>query len=355
MFLKKFISTLILGRIKFLSYSPILYGLGATIATFAGEKFNLSYFILGQITVWVIHMMTHFYNEYYDLDSDKLNKYPSPWTGGSRILPKGILSPQTSIRLGVITTILSFGLSLLMPSFETRLICWVSLILSWGYSAPPLAFCRRGLGELITAVVLNVLTPVLGFFLQNGNLYPGRTKILFLVLLPLAIVEYVRMMVMNMPDRDCDSAVGKDTLIVKVGMNRAIQIHAMGMLVAYLSLGFMYLYSDVPPVVLLLILSTAPLGFLTTIWVYKHWQDRQKFFMVPFWASTHNALAALSALVGFIICCPSGYLLQPETHLKAFSVYLYLAVFLYFRWADSRRNEQEIVGWETESQQKQAV
>ena len=160
---------------------------------------------------------------------------------------------------------------------------------------------------------------------------------------------------MNMPDRDCDSAVGKDTLIVKVGMNRAIQIHAMGMLVAYLSLGFMYLYSDVPPVVLLLILSTAPLGFLTTIWVYKHWQDRQKFFTVPFWASTHNALAALSALVGFILCCPSGYLLQPETHLKAFSVYLYLAVFLYFRWADSRRNEQEIVGWETESQQKQGV
>jgi 1,4-dihydroxy-2-naphthoate octaprenyltransferase len=355
MFLKKFLSALTLGRIKFLSYSPILYGIGATIATFQGEKFNLSYFLLGQITVWITHMMTHFYNEYYDLDTDKINEHPSPWTGGSRILPKGILSPQTSMRLAVFTTIVSFGLSLLMPSFETRLICWVSLILSWGYSAPPLALCRRGLGELITTIVLNVLTPLLGFLLQNGNLYPGRTRVLFLVLLPLAIIEYVRMMVMNMPDRDCDSAVGKNTLIVKIGMNRAVQIHAMGMLVAYLSLAFIYQYSDVPLVVVLLILSTAPLGFLTTLWVYKHWQDRQKFFTVPFLASTHNALAALAALIGFLLCHPSGYLLHPETHLKAFSVYLYLAVFLYFRWASGRRNEQELVGWETESQQQQGV
>lgn len=355
MFLKKFISTLTLGRIKFLSYSPILYGLGATIATFHGEKFNLYYFILGQITVWIVHMMTHFYNEYYDLDSDTLNEYPSPWTGGSRILPKGILSPQTSMRLAVLTTILSIGLSLLMPSFETRFICWVSLILSWGYSAPPLAFCRRGLGELITTIVLNVLTPLLGFLLQNGNLYSGRTRVFLMVLFPLAIIEYLRMMVMNMPDRDCDSAVGKNTLIVKTGMNKAVQIHAVGMLMAYLSLAFIYQYSDVPLVVILLILSTAPLGFLTSLWVYKYWQDRQKFFTVPFWASTHNALAALLALVGFILCYPSGYLLQPETHLKAFSVYLYLVVFLYFRWASGRRNEQEILGWGTESQQKQGI
>ena len=341
MFIYKPKSTLSLGRIKFLSYSPILYGLGATIATFRGEEFNPYYFILGQITVWVVHMMTHFYNEYYDFDSDVLNEHPSPWTGGSRILPKGVLEPKDSMLLAVLTTLLSLFLSFLMPSPATFWICLLAIILSWGYSAPPLSFCRRGLGELITAVVLNILTPVLGFLLQKGDLVPGRTKDFLLVLLPLAIIEFVRMMVMNMPDRDCDAEVGKDTLVVKIGMAKAIKIHSLGMGVAYLCLPFIYLYSDIPLAVIGLIAFTAPLGLLTTWWVHKRWQNIQEFFMVPFWASTHNALAALSALVGFLAVHPIEYLFNGQTHLKVFSIYLYLAVFLYFALLGDHLPEKE--------------
>lgn len=341
MFLSKPRSALALGRIKFLSYSPILYGLGATVATFRGEEFNLSSFLFGQVVVWVVHMMTHFYNEYYDLDSDRINKHPSPWTGGSRILPKGILRLEDSMTLAVLTTAVSLVLSFLMPSPATIFICLLAVLLSWGYSAPPLSFCRRGLGELITAIVLNILTPVLGFLLQNGHLYPGRTRDLLMVLFPLAVIEFIRMMVMNMADTDCDSAVGKDTLIVKVGMDRSVQIHSAGMLIAYLFLPFVYLYSDVPPAVVLLIATTAPLGFLTTWWVHKRCRDIQKFFIVPFWASTHNALAALSALIGFLIAHPAGDLFHLETHLKVFSMYLYLAVFLYFAWFGNRRSDNQ--------------
>lgn len=341
MFTHKPKSTLSLGRIKFLSYSPILYGLGATIATFRGEEFSPYYFIIGQITVWVVHMMTHFYNEYYDFDSDVLNEHPSPWTGGSRILPQGILNPRDSIILAIFTTLLSLSLSFLMPSPATFLICLLAIILSWGYSAPPLSFCRRGLGELITAVVLNILTPALGFFLQKGDLVPGRTRDFLLVLLPLAIIEFVRMMVMNMPDRDCDAAVGKDTLVVKIGMEKAIKTHTLGMAVAYLCLPFIYLYSDIPPEVIGSIATTAPLGFLTTWWVYKRWQDIQQFFMVPFWASTHNALAALSALIGFLMVHPIEYFFNAETHLKIFSIYLYFAVFLYFASLGDHLPEKE--------------
>ena len=341
MFIRKPKSTLSLGRIKFLSYSPILYGLGATIATFRGEEFSPYYFIIGQITVWVVHMMTHFYNEYYDFDSDVLNEHPSPWTGGSRILPQGILNPRDSIILAIFTTLLSLSLSFLMPSPTTFLICLLAIILSWGYSAPPLSFCRRGMGELITAIVLNILTPALGFFLQKGDLVPGRTRDFLLVLLPLAIIEFVRMMVMNMPDRDCDAAVGKDTLVVKIGMEKAIKTHTWGMAVAYLCLPFIYLYSDIPPEVIGSIATTAPLGFLTTWWVHKRWHDIQQFFMVPFWASTHNALAALSALIGFLIVHPIEYFFNAETHLKIFSIYLYFAVFLYFASLGDHLPEKE--------------
>ncbi len=349
MFIHKPRQSLTLGRIKFLSYSPILYGLGATIATFRGEEFSLYYFALGQIIVWVVHMMTHFYNEYYDFDSDILNQHPSPWTGGSRILPKGILRLEDSLILAILTTILSLFLSTLMPSQTTFLVCLLAILLSWGYSAPPLAFCRRGLGELITTVVLNILTPVLGFLLQNGNLIPGRTRDLLLVLFPLAIIEFIRMMVMNMPDRDCDAAVGKDTLIVKIGMDKAINIHTLGMIISYLSLPLVYLYSDIPLTVIGFIAGTAPLGFLTTWWVHKRWQDIRGFFMVPFWASTHNALAALSALIGFLVVHPVESLFTLETQIKVFSIYLYFAVFVYFSLLGDHLPEEEPTAMSTET------
>lgn len=343
MFVTKITHILALGRIKFLCYSPILYSLGATIATFQNHKLNISYFILGQITVWITHMMTHFYNEYYDLDTDSLNENPSPWTGGSRILPQGILSPQTSMQLAVITTIISFALSLLMPSLTTRIICWISLILSWGYSVPPLALSRKGLGELDTAIVLNILTPLLGFVLQGGDSNIEMVKIFVVVIVPLAIIEYVRMMVMNIADIKCDSNVGKETLIVKIGMDNSVKVHFIGMLISYLLLALTYHYSKVPLLVVLLISSTAPLGLLTTLWVYKYWQDSKKFFTVPFWASTHNALAAISALLGFIFSQPLENLFTRTTQIQAFPIYLYFTVFLYFSFKGHLSSSPDLV------------
>ena len=42
--------------------------------------------------------------------------------------------------------------------------------LSWAYSAPPMRLLARGLGELTTALVVTLLTPLLGFYLQSKAL-----------------------------------------------------------------------------------------------------------------------------------------------------------------------------------------
>lgn len=318
-----------LGRIKFLSYSPLLYGLGAIIATFRSDHFDAKLFFLGQFAVWITHLMTHYYNEYYDFDTDSLNTHASPWTGGSRVLPNGELQPRTSFQLAILTTVIALGLSLLMPSLLARVICWLSIALGWGYSAPPLALSRRGLGEFTTVAVLNVLTPLLGFVLQNGHASAELSGIIGWVLVPLALIEYVRMMVMNMPDRDCDAQVGKDTLIVRIGMPTAVRVHALGMLLAYLALLLVARYSATPPVVIGMLLASAPLGLWNTLNVNRHWQNERRFFMVPFWASTHNAFAAWLALAGFVVSHPLERLLEPATHVKAFAIYLYPAIFVY--------------------------
>ena len=332
---------LTLGRVKFLCYSPLLYGLGAAIATMRGAPFAPGVFVFGQVLVWVTHLMTHYYNEYYDLDTDTLNRQPSPWTGGSRVLPRGELPPASALAAGRVSLALAGGMSLLMPSRETQLICWLAIILSWGYSAPPLRLSRRGLGEWTTTVVLNILTPLLGFMLQHGQMIAGRTRLLLVVLLPLAIIEYIRMMVMNMPDREADSAVGKRTLIVKIGMPWSVRLYAAGMAGAYGVALVSYIVGMLPGAFFWPFLLSVPLAVASTAGVLGRWRDPQAFFRVPYWASTHNGIAAWAMLVGAVLLQSRGWFWQPIAHIKVFAVYLYPAVVGYLGYL-----RPALAGWQ---------
>ena len=84
------------------------------------------------------------------------------------------------------------------------------LFLAYAYSGPPFALNRRGLGELTVIAVVNILVPVFGAQLQGGV----RSPLLY-VLAPLAIVQFLRMLVLNMADLEPDRAAGKRTLVVR--------------------------------------------------------------------------------------------------------------------------------------------
>jgi len=339
MSMTKFGRILALGRIKFLTYSPILYGLGATIATYKGEQFSAQYFVLGMITVWITHLMTHYCNEYYDFDTDSANLHPSPWTGGSRVLPLGLLEPRVSLQMAVLTLLIALSLSSAMPTILCKLICFCAVFLAWEYSAPPLYLSRRALGEVITTIVLNILTPSLGFFLQQRDhqVNKERFTLLAFVLTPLALIEFVRMMVMNLPDSEADAKVGKRTLVVRLGTQRAKYVHFLGMISAY-AIAFSLLFLDVPLLVTVLLLFSAPLGFLTTWWVYHYVEHRDLFFTVPWWASTHNAISSLFPLIGFALIHhqQQGSTSRMLFHLKFFAMYLYPCVFVYFMFIHPR-------------------
>ena len=96
--MKKVMVFLELGRVRFLVYSPIAFAVGVTCATIssninnidnhsnanpAGFMISVPLFVLGQLFVSCTHMLTHFFNEYYDYEADQLHEFPSPWTGGS--------------------------------------------------------------------------------------------------------------------------------------------------------------------------------------------------------------------------------------------------------------------------------
>lgn len=314
-----------LGRVKFLLYSPIAYAAGVTCATAgnSADSFSLKLFLIGQLFVSCTHMLTHFFNEYYDFPADLAHQFPSPWTGGSRVLVSGRVLPNTSYWFGWAMTAVSMSLVFGgFPSVETKVLGVVIIIFSIGYSAPPLEMGTNGLGEFDVMLVLNTLVPLLGFLLhRNGESDPS----LLLWLLPPAVVEFVRMMVMNMADVVGDTRARKLTLVVRLGLDRSVFVHLIGMTVAYLCLVGLFLGGIIPVTPFLLQVATLPMaGFIChRVYFQKDYLSLPKFYNLPYLSTQHNGLILLAALLGLAISDDHRRMSSSLSQIRLLAAYLF--------------------------------
>ncbi|HSN28467.1 MAG TPA: prenyltransferase, partial [Kofleriaceae bacterium] len=154
-----------LGRPLFLGGGFILYAIGAAIAAATGHAISWHRYALGQVCVTAFQLMTHYANDYFDLEADRANATPTAWSGGSRVLPDGELPPRVALIAALVLAAIGCVVSAILGS----VLLFVIAGLAWSYSAPPLRLCARGLGELTTAIVVTVLVPWLGFDLQAAD------------------------------------------------------------------------------------------------------------------------------------------------------------------------------------------
>ncbi|MBZ0283859.1 MAG: prenyltransferase [Anaerolineae bacterium] len=226
-----------LGRPLFLAGGFALHTLGIVIALYSGASLNLSALLWGQIAITATQWMTHYGNDYFDLEADRTNQTPTLWSGGSRILPEGLLPPGvaliTAVLLASIAIFAAFVLVFVVRTGPLTLPLFIlSLTLAWFYSAPPIRFHSRGLGELTTAILVTGLTPLMGFYLQRGNL----EVLPLLAIFPLACLQFCMLLGIEFPDASGDARAGKRTLVVRLGASRAAHLYMTVLLVAYLAL-----------------------------------------------------------------------------------------------------------------------
>ncbi|HEX5061271.1 MAG TPA: prenyltransferase, partial [Kofleriaceae bacterium] len=181
-----------LGRPIFLGGGFVLYALGAAIAHASGHPIDVGRYVFGQAAVTAFQLMTHYANDYFDFEADIANHTPTKWSGGSRVLPNGLLPRRVALVAALGFAALGIALT---AELDTRGVgSWtvptfvLVLVLAWEYSAPPLRLCARGLGELATALVVTVLVPWLGFYLQAPSMHGAR--MLALTIVPPALLQF---------------------------------------------------------------------------------------------------------------------------------------------------------------------
>jgi 1,4-dihydroxy-2-naphthoate octaprenyltransferase len=225
-----------LGRPLFLGGGLILYALGAVIAGWHGHPIDWRRYALGQGAVTAFQWMTHYANDYFDLDADIANRTATRWSGGSRVLANEELPRRVALIAALVLLVIGAGVSTAIASVELSAlpILVAMAALAWAYSAPPLRLCARGLGEVDTAIVVTGLVPLLGFFLQAPDLAGLAT--LLLAIAPLALLQVAMLFALELPDEAGDAATGKRTLVVRLGNAKAAQLYVVITTLAYVAI-----------------------------------------------------------------------------------------------------------------------
>jgi 1,4-dihydroxy-2-naphthoate octaprenyltransferase len=249
-----------LGRPLFLGGGLIFHLLGVLMALYAGADLNLAVLIWGQVAITGAQLMTHYGNEYYDLEADRANPNPTHWAGGSRVLVEGWLPPRVALAAARVFGVLSLAATLVLgvwfqASWQALAVLLLSVFLAWEYSAPPLKLHSRGLGELTVAVIVPVLTPLTGYTLQAGQL----AVLPLLVVFPLACLQFVMILGINFPDAAGDWQTDKYTLVIRLGAARAARLYLFVLALAYLSLPLLRA-GGVPLPAVLAVLALSPLA-----------------------------------------------------------------------------------------------
>jgi 1,4-dihydroxy-2-naphthoate octaprenyltransferase len=217
----------------------VLYALGAAVAAAHGHTIDPVLYVLGQAAVTIFQLMTHYANDYFDYEADHANTTPTRWSGGSRVLVGGELPRGVALGVALLLAATGLGVMLALSSMERTgplalpaLV--VALVLSWEYSAPPLCLHSSGLGELAVALVVTALVPFFGFYLQAPDLVGVR--VLLLAVAPLCCLQFAMLLAIEVPDAAGDRAVGKRTLVVRLGTERATRLYMLTVAAAYASL-----------------------------------------------------------------------------------------------------------------------
>ena len=231
-----------LGRPQFLIGGLLLFALGSALARAEGVGIDWHRYVWGQATVTAAQWMTHYSNDYFDLEADRANRTATRWSGGSRVLVGGSVAPRAALAASVIlgAAALIAACVLSAQPASPRLVLPLALLiiaLSWCYSSPPLRLLSRGLGEVTTALVVTLLTPLLGFYVQSSVLRP----LLFLACFPLCCLQFTMLLTIELPDAAGDASQGKRTLVVRRGAEWAARCTAAVLVAAFCSLPILVL------------------------------------------------------------------------------------------------------------------
>ena len=282
-------------RPHFLLLSVVLAFLGASVAWYDGY-FHLGHALLAGFGLLLTHISVNTLNDYFDYRSGlDLATKPTPFSGGSGILPAALLTPGQVFWLGMSSFLLAVAIGiffiiakgwLLLPLLLLAAVCvlfYTPVILKTPW---PEWAAGLGLGTL----------PVMGLYFAQTGQYTWHAVI---AAVPSGILVHNLLLLNEFPDVEADGHVGRKTLPIILGGARASLIYS-GLTIALYLWIIGWVIAGVMPVFCLISLLTLPFALKAIKGSRRH-QDRAQ--LVPAMASNVLVVLVTQLLLGI------GYIL----------------------------------------------
>ncbi|HUS81773.1 MAG TPA: 1,4-dihydroxy-2-naphthoate octaprenyltransferase [Dehalococcoidia bacterium] len=268
---KKAFAWFLAVRMPFLtaSITPIL--LGGAVAWATRHEFSWGLLFLTMLAGALMHLGVNVINDYFDHMSgnDDINvEFIRPFSGGSRVIQMGLLTPLEMLVGAVVLFALSSAIGLYLAAVTGPMVLAfgvVGLVSGVFYVGKPFNWGSHGIGEILVGLNFGTLMTLGAYYVQTQRVdwTPAVAAI------PIAALIAAVLYVNEFPDYAADKAVGKRTWVVRLGRPQAANVYACLMAIPYVSV-LLAVVAGTLPVTTLLLLITLPLAIRSVLVAYRY-------------------------------------------------------------------------------------
>ncbi len=288
-------------KLGILPASTVPIFVGTAVAFGLHGVYHLDLFLLTLAAGIFLHWGADVANDYFDhtedlRGSDDINvEFIRPYSGGSRTIQQGLLTPR-EVAIGAVVC---YAIAGLIGLYLVIRLGWV--VLAFGlvgaffglfYSTPPIRLVKRGIGEIVIGFVFGFLMVVGSFYVQVQTPIPLKWPLVIpfdvffeagFISIPPSILIALVLYINEFPDYVADRDAGKRTLVVRLGRRRASWGYAIMMAAVYTSI-VVTTALDLTRLESLLGLATLPLAALGIITAVRY-HDRSEMLAPANWAT----------------------------------------------------------------------
>ena len=283
-------------RVRFLLASVIAVLVGLALNWSQNGSIEFFDAFLTFAGVMALHASVDLLNDYWDFKRGIDTKTTrTKMSGGTGVLPEGLLKPSSVYRAGVFFLVLG---ALIGSYFVITYGILIAIIL--GFAILSIYFYSTkivdsGLGEFFVAVKGSMI--VIGtFYIQSGEVNIES----ILAGIVIGTLSSLVLFIASFPDHDADKSKGRKTLVITVGKEKARKLFWIFPLFAYGVIVIGVVLNHLP-VFTLISLMSFPLIIKSGIGVQKNYDSVEN--LVPYMSSTlkFSRLTGILFVISFLI------------------------------------------------------